>query len=452
MAERDVFRRWLDGGLRQGDPADAPTPPTPPPTLETTDIARMAEPYMPDATAPDDYRCFVLDLEFPTDQFMTGRAVIPGAAEIVHHVLSYAVSPDQLAIVEAADAADDGPGYRCFGGPLPQESEDSGNTLGLINLGGWVPGSLPALARPGRAAWIPAGSRIVMQVHYNLLSTDPEPDSTEMHLQLTDVEPEFLVRSFPTAILDLDIRAGVPAAMHRQVFRNYTTEPMQLTGFTPHMHMLGSEIRAQQVPAFGTDGPNACLIDIPNWRFNWQQGYGVREDAPVTLEPGAGIELTCIYDNSTFNQPVVNGEQLEPRNVTWGEGSLDEMCLMYVQHEVPWTGPLSGGCDAANECLASCATTDIECLYACENIAGGCRACLLQGTLGCAQEACFATYVPAGTCMQSCIGSYSMLGGSFERCMETECPAEWPAVRDCVSGFVDAGTCDAELTACGLVR
>ncbi|HHH29153.1 MAG TPA: hypothetical protein ENK57_12520 [Polyangiaceae bacterium] len=451
VAEREVIRRWRDGGLLRGDPADSPDPPEPPPALETTDIARMVEPYTPSAERPDDYRCFLMDLEFPTQKFMTGRSVVPGANSLVHHVLSYAITPAQVAAVEAADAADPGPGYTCFGGPIP-EDENNTASLGLIGLGGWVPGALPFLERDGRAVWIPAGSRIVMQVHYNLLSNDPEPDSTEMHLQLTDEEPDFLATSFPTAILELDIPAGAPSAMHRQVFRNYTNAPMNLTAFTPHMHMLGRTIGLQMVPPIGEAGEPTCLVDVPDWNFNWQQSYAVREDDPIELAPGAGLELTCVYDNSASHQPVVNGEQLEPRDVTWGEGSLDEMCLLYVQHEVPWTGPIRGGCEVANDCLDSCATNDTECLFACENVGGGCRACVLRSTLGCARDACLSTYVPAATCLPSCINSYALLGGTFDRCMQAECPTAWAAVQSCVAGIVDAGTCDEQLTGCGLTR
>jgi hypothetical protein len=37
-----------------------------------------------------------------------------------------------------------------------------------------------------------------------------------------------------------------------------------------------------------------------------------------------------VYDNSAAHQPIVDGVQQQPRTVTFGEGSLDEMCLHYV--------------------------------------------------------------------------------------------------------------------------
>jgi hypothetical protein len=451
--ERAIFGRWMAGGMLEGSIDDLPPAPPQPPRFEATHVARMTEPYTPDPARPDDYRCFLLDFEIERDLFLSGRNVVPGAASLVHHVLAYGVSEELVAQVEAADAADPGPGYTCFGGPLSGEGGSGGadaSAIALIGLGGWVPGQLPFLEAPGRAVYLPARSRIVIQVHYNLLEHDPAPDETEYQMMLTETPPEYVVSTAPLAILDLDIRAGDPDARYSRVFRNYRSDAMHVTGMTPHMHLLGKQLRAEVVPGAGSE--RACLVDIPRWDFNWQQSYGLRSDDAVVLETGDGIELTCVYDNSPSNQPIINGEQVEPRNVTWGEGTLDEMCLMYIQHESPWTGPPPTGCEAAAECLASCETNDASCLLACEGLGGGCRTCLLQGTLGCARDTCLTAYAGAATCIQSCILSYVLLGGSFERCMETECSRAYPAVAECIAGVVDAGTCDARLAECGIVR
>lgn len=448
--ERDVFALWLAADMPEGDPADAPPPPEGPPVFEETDVARMAEPYTPDASRPDDYRCFVLDQDFTEDSFITGSEVVPGAAALVHHVLVYAVRADQVPTIEAADTMDDGPGYTCFGGPFVQEGSDETGNLGLINLGAWVPGMVPRVARDGRGIYVPAGSRIVMQVHYNLLAGDPEPDSTEFHVAVTTDPPEFHTTTFPTAILDLDIGAGEPSARHRATFRSYRSDPLRLIGVTPHMHLLGTSIGMNMVPPTAETGDNDCLIQVPEWDFNWQQGYRFMADDEVMLQPGAGLELQCIYDNSETNQPVINGERLAPRDVEWGEGTLDEMCLLYVQYEEPWTGPPQQGCDALPDCLAGCSDGDTQCLLSCEGLGGACRVCALEGTLGCAQSECLTSLAPAAGCIQECILSYAMLGGSFDRCMATECPDTWPAARDCVSGVVDAGTCTAQLNGCGV--
>lgn len=452
--ERAVFRRWRDTGMREGSPSDLPDGPEPPPPFTPTHVARMTEAYTPDPARPDDYRCFVLDYTPERDVFVRGRDIVPGASSLVHHVLAYGVPPSLLDSVYAADARDEGPGYQCFGGPLaPEGTEGNGNTLALIPLGGWVPGGLPIVMRDGRAIHLPAGSRIVMQVHYNLLENDPQPDQTEYRMILSETEPEFLVDTSPLPILDIAIPAGAPESTHRRVFRNYRRDPLTLTGLAPHMHLLGRRIQANVVPPMGVADAPACLVDIPRWDFNWQQAYGLRVDDTLTVPTGGGIELTCTYDNSVTNQPIINGMQVEPRDVRWGEGTLDEMCLMYISHEVPWNGPPAIGCAAASDCLASCDDDDSTCLLRCEELDGGCRTCALQSTLGCARERCLlSAYAPAATCLQSCILSYAVLGGSFERCLQTECPAEAGAVFECVAGVVNEGTCDEALAGCGIAR
>jgi hypothetical protein len=37
--------------------------------------------------------------------------------------------------------------------------------------------------------------------------------------------------------------------------------------------------------------------------------------------------MNCQYDNSAKNQPAYQGKQQAPRDVNWGEGTTDEMCL-----------------------------------------------------------------------------------------------------------------------------
>ena len=75
-------------------------------------------------------------------------------------------------------------------------------------------------------------------------------------------------------------------------------------------------------------GGEECLIDIPRWDFNWQGGYQLAE--PIVFNPGDELEIECHWDNSAANQPYVDGVQLAPVDVGWGEGTGDEMCLGIV--------------------------------------------------------------------------------------------------------------------------
>ena len=50
-------------------------------------------------------------------------------------------------------------------------------------------------------------------------------------------------------------------------------------------------------------------------------------EEPFMLEAGDSIEATCHYDNSPEHQPVVEGVKWQPRDITWGPGLEDEMCV-----------------------------------------------------------------------------------------------------------------------------
>ena len=79
-------------------------------------------------------------------------------------------------------------------------------------------------------------------------------------------------------------------------------------GVLPHMHQKGKRITVK--------GPNACLVDIPQWDFHWQQQYFFNQ--PQVVKQGQKVTLSCTWDNPTR------------KTVTWGESTEDEMCLAYL--------------------------------------------------------------------------------------------------------------------------
>ena len=62
------------------------------------------------------------------------------------------------------------------------------------------------------------------------------------------------------------------------------------------------------------------LIHIDDWDFHWQGFYWFR--TPVALPVASWISLTAAWDNSERNPRNPNKP---PRNVYWGERTVDEM-------------------------------------------------------------------------------------------------------------------------------
>ena len=280
--------------------------------------------YVPNQNLTDDYRCFLTDPGLAEDGFFAAGAVVPGNASIVHHVIAYEVPAADAATARSLDLADRGPGYTCFGGV----GTSSPQTL-LV----WAPGSVPVRAPDGLAMKLKKGSLVAIQVHYNLLNYKGVGDRTKVLLERSATRPERIaVLLGVSEPAKLRIPAGDAAA--KQTIRvpllgpllAYGLPAFTIYGNVPHMHTLGTRITTKIESG-------RVLVDIPRWQFHWQQYYQFKE--PVQAGFADTLIVECEYDNSAANQPVVNGQRQPPREVTWGEGTRDEMCLSYMQVALP---------------------------------------------------------------------------------------------------------------------
>ena len=323
---------------------------------------RFAEIAMPAAYTPsaptgvgtDDYRCFLLDPELGSDAFITGLDVEPGNPEVVHHVILFRVPPAAVTAAEQQDAADPGQGWTCFGGTGVE-----GSGFGLDDapwLGAWAPGGSEQVMARDLGVPLERGSRVVMQVHYNLLA-GAQPDVSATRLRLADGDRDLaaLETMLYPAPVELPCRPGRAAGelcgreaamvdvlerfgedgqtgnlLHlvcgpidpgpRQSCDRQVTEPATIRATAGHMHLLGRSIRIDVNP--GT--PQAeRVLDVPVWDFDDQ---GARPIEPVALEPGDTVRVTCRHDQRLRDLlPAFEGQ--EERYVVWGDGTTDEMCL-----------------------------------------------------------------------------------------------------------------------------
>lgn len=317
---------------------------------------RMPAAYTPSAptgVGTDDYRCFLLDPKITTDSFVTGFDVKPGNPDVVHHVILFRVPPDQVAAAEQKDAETDGQGWTCFGTSGMGSGGDSIDDAPWI--GAWAPGGTEQLYGAGLGEELDAGSRIVMQVHYNL-AAGVAPDTSAATLRLTeDPTTKVLETKLLPAPVELPCRPGkasdrlcdraeamkdviarfgpagktadylhllcgsTPVGPTQSCTREITaTETIR--GIAGHMHLLGKSIRIETNP--GT--PRArTVLDIPVWDFDNQRS---RPTPPITLTKGDTIRVTCTHTQDLRDHvPAFAGQP--DRYVVWGEGTTDEMCL-----------------------------------------------------------------------------------------------------------------------------
>jgi hypothetical protein len=316
---------------------------------------RMDSTYRPSAPngGTDDYRCFLLDPHLTQERYLTGTFVKPDNPDVVHHVILFRVDPAQVATAEQLDDTYPGEGWTCFGDSGLPDSNDLNDASWL---GAWAPGGQESVDAPGYGVPLQPGSRIVMQVHYNLLAgSGPDRSSALLRLaprsaRLTPISTMLLPAPVElpcrpghtdnplcdrtASIADVVQRFGVVGQTGNwlnvlcgeQRDTQVTTctrtirEPTTIRAVAGHMHLLGRSIKIQVDP--GT--PRArTILDIPIWDFDNQAAHRIK---PVTLQPGETVKVTCKHVQWLRDQlPAFQGQP--DRYVVWGEGTTDEMCL-----------------------------------------------------------------------------------------------------------------------------
>lgn len=328
---------------------------------ETRSTIEMASSYTPSApygTGTDDYRCFLLDPGLEQDAWLTGTHVVPGNPDVVHHVILFQVAPEDVRKARRKDAEDEGEGWTCFGGTGLQEFQ---NVNHADWIGAWAPGGEESVVKPGFGVRLAKGSRIVMQVHYNLLA-GAAPDVSAAQLRLAPGERDYQslstmllpapvelpcraehaegsMCSRPAAMADVRERFGeegrtadllhflcgtTPQPGEYQSCTRTLPEAITIHGVAAHMHLLGREFKIVVRP--GT--PRArTILRIPVWNFDDQGGIPIK---PVSLAAGEEVEVTCRHVQELRDHlPAFEGQP--DRYVVWGEGTTDEMCLGMLQ-------------------------------------------------------------------------------------------------------------------------
>jgi hypothetical protein len=312
--EKQKIFDWLDNGRPRGDVSLEPPAPTFSPYGDlpgTPDLILKIPPYTSNAAMGDVYRCFVLPTGLTADKFVTAFECVPGNRSIVHHVLVYA---DTTGTSTRLDNLDPGPGYTNFGGI---------GTDSAILIGGWVPGASPVQYPQGFGMHVSKDARIVMQVHYPV-GTAGMSDSTELHLFFspTNSVRNLMMIAALNHLTNIDRPLVIPANTV-QHFTEQQALPVDVTlfGVTPHMHLIGTQIKSYGVTPRGDTLP---FISIPEWDFHWQGSYMFQK----ALKMPAG---TVAYAQATFDNTPNNPHNPSnpPQTVRAGEATTDEMMVVF---------------------------------------------------------------------------------------------------------------------------
>ncbi|BBH67515.1 hypothetical protein ACTI_42000 [Actinoplanes sp. OR16] len=329
-------------------------PPTPLRHGERFVDVGLAQPYEPAAPSggTDEYRCFLVDPQLTEEAYLTGSQFLPQNAAIVHHAIFYRVDPSQAEQAAQVDASSPGEGWTCFG-----DSGVEGQTAWVAH---WAPGAGETLMPDGFGFVMPPGSKLIMQVHYNLLNTAGS-DQSGMKMRLAPagagLKPlETALAQAPielpcepggtgplcdreAAVADVGQRFGPESAelvSQLNQFCNagkkpkagptqHCDQPVGQAGTiymaAGHMHLLGRSIKVELNP--GT--PEArTVLDVPAYDFDNQALVPLKEPIPVAADDV--VRVTCTHD-AGLRRKLPQLQRLPSRYVVWGEGTSDEMCL-----------------------------------------------------------------------------------------------------------------------------
>lgn len=344
--EIETFRLWAEQEAPAGDSDTAAELPSPPSlVLEDADETLTIPASVEVEGTDDQFLCFSIPLENADMKWLSGIQVTPGNESIVHHVLVYAETSG-----DSVEQAGDQGYYPCFGGP-------GVNSANLVAA--WAPGATPAEPPEDTGIIIQPNTNLIVNVHYHPTGAGVETDdSTSIDLRWFDGLPEYTAQLQLLGNLggpiggsfglqpgpndrDGNIEFRIPAGVadHRETMfiqlPASIPEDSRLWTVGTHMHYVGTDMLIG-VKRFDPDPgqlSEECLLQTPQWDFNWQRGYDY--DAPLdelpTATPGDVLFLRCTYDNSMSNPYVVEAldeQGLEgPIDVGLGEETLDEMCL-----------------------------------------------------------------------------------------------------------------------------
>ncbi len=299
---------WVTADRPEGDPAE--TPPFPEfhdkwQIGEPDQIATMAEPFTVPAEGRDIYRSFVIPMNLEEDRWVEAIEFLPGAPEVVHHILYFL---DTSGKARRYDAEDKRPGFNGLK-----------STAGFGYIGGWDVGTEPTELPHGLRFFIPKGSDLIVQIHYHPNGKElTDQSSVGFHYSDKPTARPWTIIQVPPhfgQLQGIDIKAGEKEHIEEASF--ILPEDCETFAVNAHAHHLAKRM---ELTATLPDGKIIRLLRTTRWDFRWQEDYSFEK--PVKLPAGTRLDMLISYDNSASNP---NNPTNPPKDVRWGPQTTDEM-------------------------------------------------------------------------------------------------------------------------------
>ncbi len=312
-SEIAILAAWVDAHAPEGNPRDAPPPLqwTKGWNIEAPDLVlQMPSAKRIPATGDVPYQYIIIPTHFKEDRWVRMSEIRPSNRMVVHHAVAYIRDP-KSSWLRGAPA---GVPFSADDLPTPALRRDAMWTTSDILLV-YAPGSLPDKWPPGFAKLVPAGSDIVLQMHYTTHGHATE-DRTSIGLVFAKEAPRKRVLTLQLTNDRFVIPPGDPD--HRVEVHGSIPNDALLLSFFPHMHLRGKTF---EYNILEPGGKLRTLLRISHYDFYWQLSYRLAE--PIPLKAGTMLQAIATFDNSKNNPHNPDPESA----VTWGEQTWAEMMV-----------------------------------------------------------------------------------------------------------------------------
>lgn len=308
-----ILADWAAAHAPAGDPKDAP------PAFRWTKgwnigkpdlLLQIPKPVAIPATGDVPYTYVIIPAGFSQDRWVRMSEIRPSNRAVVHHAVAYIREPGSQWLrgaptgvpFSADDLKDD-----------KLRRDASWTTSDVLVV--YAPGSSPAQWPDSYAKLIPAGSDIVLQMHYTTRGSQTE-DQTGIGLVFSAKKPAKRVLTLQLTNDKFLIPPGDPD--HRVEVHGTLPNDALLLSFFPHMHLRGKSFEYVMIPPAGKPEP---LLRIPHYDFFWQLSYRLAN--PIPLKAGTTLQAIATFDNSKNNPHNPDPDSA----VRWGEQTWAEMMV-----------------------------------------------------------------------------------------------------------------------------
>jgi hypothetical protein len=311
----------------------------------------MSEEFTLEANGPDEYQHFSIDPGFTEDKYVQMSEARPGNRKIVHHMIAFILPPPKNGQPQKEMTREEREKLRAEKDPILYYQgflrrlkpdvmvHDNGCELpnggngnrfdgsGQFEAGIWLsafgPGTNPIVWEQGTAKKIPAGSKIVFQIHYSKRTGQIEKDRSMIGLVFAKQPPQ---RQVITRVISNQYFQIPPGEENHKVTACWSVpEDIHLVSMAPHMHLRG---KAMEIKAVHADGRSEVLLNVPKYEFSWQTLYYPKQ--PVAISRGSTFIVTGYFDNSAKNKNNPDPRQ----SVRFGEPTYDEMMIGWIEYTV----------------------------------------------------------------------------------------------------------------------